>query len=504
MSDERLDDLERRVARLEEALALRRQPVLGEPPPAVGERFDLALAGRTLIGLGGAYLLRAVTDAHVVPPMVGIAAGMAYALAWIVIADRQASGGNRRAAHFDAALATMIAFPIVWEATVRFHVLDAWPAAALAIACATALLAVAARRDLQAVAWMASAGVVVTATGLAYATRTISAPLVSVAAAGAITWWLSERRHWPFVAWLTAIETDLLGVVALVLVLLQAVHDDVPMVIAALLAAFVAYIVVARSSNVQSCATTLIHLTAALILAQRFPIAGAVLPLFVIAGALVVYRSIGPAALMMMLVATGFLGQPGITWGALAVAAAILVVRLPSLAYHAAVYAVAAGAGAGLLLASARVFAGLGPGESPLTPARMVTFAAIVAATVIARQSEARVVLIGNLAFLAIGIAGALVSGTDPGWTASGRTMIIGAAAVALAYLDLRVLVYPLLVAGGIKMLLEDFRTGRPATLFVTLAFYGLVLVIVARLRTRGGLDTPLPDTDRAPEHAQS
>jgi hypothetical protein len=445
-----------------------------------------------------------VTEAQVVPRLVGIAAGMAYALAWMVLADRQASRGNRRAAYFDAALATLIAFPIVWEATVRFHLLDPWPATALTIACAIALLALAARRDLQAVAWMASAGVVVTATGLAYATRTIAAPLVSVAAAGAITWWLSERRHWPFVAWLTAIETDLLGIVALVLVLMQAVRDDVPMVIAALLAAFVAYIAVARSSNVQSCATTLIHLTAALVLAQRFPIAGAVLPLFVIAGALMVYRSIGPAALMMMLVATGFLGQPGLTWGVLAVAAAVLAVRLPTLAYHTAVYAVAAGAGAGLLIASLRVFAGLGPGENPLTPTGIVTFAAIAAATIIARQSEARIVLIGNLALLAIGIAGALVAGTDAGWTASGRTMIIGATAVALAYLDLGILVYPLLIAGGIKMLFEDFRVGRPATLFVTLAVYGLVLVIVARLRTRGGSDTPRPDTDRAPERAQS
>src|SRR5262249_34597038 len=156
-----------------------------------------------------------------VPRMVGIAAGLAYGLAWIVIADRHAARGNRRAAHFDAALAALIAFPIVWEATIRFHTLGLWPATALVMVAALALLALGARGDVQAAVWMASAGVVVTATGLAYETRTIAAPLLGVAATGAITWWLAERRRWPLVAWLTAIETDLLGIVALALVLLQ-------------------------------------------------------------------------------------------------------------------------------------------------------------------------------------------------------------------------------------------------------------------------------------------
>jgi len=48
-------------------------------------------------------------------------------------------------------------------------------------------------------------------------------------------------------------------------------------------------------------------------------------------------------------------------------------------------------------------------------------------------------------------------------------------------------------------MIIEDFRSGRPTTLFVTLAVYGALLVIVARLRTRAGSGTPLPDTDPVP-----
>ena len=456
--------------------------------------------------MGGAYLLRAATDLQVVPRSIGIAVGLAYALSWIVI-------GNRRTAMFNTAIGALIFFPIVWEATVRFHVLDLWLATALVVGGAVTLVVVAARRNLQLIAWMASAGVIASATGLAFETRMVSAPLMSVAIVGAVTWFVAERRGWHIVAWPTAIETNVLGVAAFALVLLQVVHDDVATVIVALLVAFVAYMAVARASYVQS-AAIMLNLVAALVLAQRFPIAGAVLPLAAIAVAFALYRTMSPTALLLMLIGTGFLGNPGILWGALAIGAAILSMRASNavLVYHAVVYAIAAAAGAGLLTSSARVFAGLGPGDDPVTWPRAVTFAAIAAASaIVVHRSEeriARVLLIANAAILAIGLvayAGAELVGGEAARAAAVRTIVVGATAVVLAWLarlphlaDLGMLVYPLLIAGGAKMLIEDFRNGRPTTLFVTLAVYGVLLVIVARLRTRAGSDTPLPDTDPA------
>src|SRR5204863_3885149 len=165
------------------------------------------------------------------------------------------------------------------------------------------------------------------------------------------------------------------------------------------------------TSHVQSGAITIINLVAALILAQRYPMAGALLPLAVVAGAFAMYArsQLSASALLMMLIGTGFLGQPGITWGLLAIAAALLSVRLraPQLAFHAAAYAIAAAAGAGLLTSSARVFAGLGPGENPVTLTRAITFAAIAATTAIAIRSQvhiARLILIANATILAIGV----------------------------------------------------------------------------------------------------
>ena len=52
-------------------------------------------------------------------------------------------------------------------------------------------------------------------------------------------------------------------------------------------------------------------------------------------------------------------------------------------------------------------------------------------------------------------------------------------------------LVYPLLVAGGLKLLLEDLRAGRAATLVVSLAFYGGALILAPRLARRTEKNEP-------------
>ena len=75
---------------------------------------------------------------------------------------------------------------------------------------------------------------------------------------------------------------------------------------------------------------------------------------------------------------------------------------------------------------------------------------------------------------------------------ASLRTAVLSAAAVTLAlssrhwrWPEARWLVYPVLVLVGIKLFLEDFPHGQPATLFVSLAFVGTSLLLVARLLKR-------------------
>jgi len=80
----------------------------------------------------------------------------------------------------------------------------------------------------------------------------------------------------------------------------------------------------------------------------------------------------------------------------------------------------------------------------------------------------------------------------DPGVAAVLRTAVLAALALGLAvaarrgsWPELGWLVYPLVALGGVKLLLQDLREGRPATHVLSLAIYGAVLVLAPRLVKR-------------------
>jgi hypothetical protein len=77
----------------------------------------------------------------------------------------------------------------------------------------------------------------------------------------------------------------------------------------------------------------------------------------------------------------------------------------------------------------------------------------------------------------------------DPAVLAAARSATLAVAAIGAAALGslrddraLRWLVYPLLVLCGLKLLVEDLPNGRPATLFVAFACFGVSLIVAPRL----------------------
>jgi len=73
------------------------------------------------------------------------------------------------------------------------------------------------------------------------------------------------------------------------------------------------------------------------------------------------------------------------------------------------------------------------------------------------------------------------------------RTAILSVSSMTLAlssrykrWPEARWLVYPVLILVAIKLFIEDFPNGQPATLFVALAFVGSALLLVAKLLKRG------------------
>jgi hypothetical protein len=95
---------------------------------------------------------------------------------------------------------------------------------------------------------------------------------------------------------------------------------------------------------------------------------------------------------------------------------------------------------------------------------------------------------------LAEAVCGALavtlgsVLAADPGAQAVARSAVLVALVLGLAWLaprgqpELGWLVYPLVAVGALKLLLQDVRAGRPATLVASLGLYGLLLILLPRL----------------------
>jgi hypothetical protein len=147
----RIDALEKRVHELEHVpavLAHSATPAAAVTRPTAvespsGEQVSSAflVLGKAMLGIAGAYVLRALAEAAVMPRLLIAAIAIAYAMAWLVAASRTPAS-QRFAAALYAATSALILAPMLWELTMRFHVLAPWASAAvlgLLVVAATAL-----------------------------------------------------------------------------------------------------------------------------------------------------------------------------------------------------------------------------------------------------------------------------------------------------------------------------------------------------------------------------
>ena len=92
--EERISALEGRAVQAEESSSPAEAGAASFTDGSAQDRSSgtsaLTLIGQTLLVLGGAFLLRAVTEEGLIPDAAGTALGIGYALFWIVMADRAA------------------------------------------------------------------------------------------------------------------------------------------------------------------------------------------------------------------------------------------------------------------------------------------------------------------------------------------------------------------------------------------------------------------------------
>ena len=152
--ESRLESLERRLDVLEHPLAVHWPHPSAETeatpglaaaaaPTAAQSGSLFPVLGRAMLGIAGAYMLRAVAQTSSLPRLAIASAGIAYAFLWLAWAAR-VRGGPRFTNSLYAGTSALILAPMLWELTLRFKVLPAAIAAGVVLSYALAALALAA------------------------------------------------------------------------------------------------------------------------------------------------------------------------------------------------------------------------------------------------------------------------------------------------------------------------------------------------------------------------
>jgi hypothetical protein len=176
--------------------------------PLAGMPGVLPIVGRALLGLAGAYLLRALVESETLPTGLGIGAGIAYALLWLGWAARSPATERLKTA-LGSLTAVLVLSPLLWEATARFHVMRPSTAAAILLVFAVFGMAISWRKSQLIVSTFATLAALGTAGALLLATHDVLpftflflGVAAAIEASACLDHWLSER-------WLGATAADL-------------------------------------------------------------------------------------------------------------------------------------------------------------------------------------------------------------------------------------------------------------------------------------------------------
>ena len=542
--------LEARVSRMESALpeqTVSLETVLSSAavPPAVltNPVRIMGLLGRTCLILGGATFIRSLVDTGTLPHGWGVALGLAYAITWALLADR---AKHPLDASFHALASILIVYPLIVESTARFGILTPPLAAGLLLAATCLHGAVAWRRDLQPIIWLAT--IVSLGSGLALMSsrRSVEPFLAVFLILGITALWLTQGRRWQGLRWPTALVADL-GVFILIALatwpggIPEAYRGITPgrtMLFAMALALCYLGSFALRMLQQRGKVTTFEVVQTVLVLLLGY---GGALRVALttgsgagLLGAVCSLAAIGSYAaalsfqedrkeirssfrfFMFLGLSLLLLGGPlvlpmaffSLLCGALGLGALLVGLRVqrPVLILQSSIYLVASALAGGLLAWSFRAF--LAPmGVATFLPLPgLLSLAFLVVAVAlfslhrpsgpIMASAHPLILLLGAVAAggigalaIQVGYAVSSAGSADPGLLAAVRTGVLSALAILLAWcgrrspvLELRWLVYPLLVVTALKFLFEDVAVGRPLTLFLGFICYGVTLMLAPRL----------------------
>ncbi len=523
------------------------------PVPDLGDGFlsnAATLTGTVLLIFGGAYLLRAITEQQFVPTAFGIFLGATYALLWLLMAYVVGHDERRSTrALFYGASSIFLALPLLVEASTRFQLLSGRQGiVALTVFCTLSLL-VAGARSLRILGWLVTAGGLVTAFVILKATHSAIPAAIFMILLGLGSLWAVYSWQWKGTQWLGALGANA-GVVVLG-VLSTSEQWSVQPIVSFLLAGalLLTYLVsfairthirdqsAGMFETVQGILTIGIVFGVAVVASRAGQLVLADVGVAsLLLGACAYGLAFTPEtrstrgrdfyfystlALGLVVAGTALVMSPAmaaVAWSLMALVMAWFSGRFGrvALSLQCTFLLLAAGVGSGILTAGLDAFAAdASVSWPPFVPWHLVIALTTVACLFItvAQQSERWGVLAGvpqlivlalsvwevgglMVVYLAPALAGAGSADANPAVLAALRTTVLAASSVTLAlssrhkrWPEARWLVYPVLLLVGVKLLLEDFPNGQPASLFVALALVGSALLLVAKLLSRDTIE---------------
>ena len=551
-SDARLQALEEKVTRLVERVeqlehrhselpalpkAWPLDSQLESPSARAAMSRWVTFLGRSCVVLGGAFLVRALTDARILPGGLGAALGILFAATWLLFSHRAAAVGEPVSAGFHGVVAALIAYPLVLESTTRLGVMSTL-AAAMTLVGFTALLLTVSRRDPM--GWLAWVGVVaclLTTFVLLRATEARAEFIgVLLILATATYFWPGDRSWRRGLPWAPAVILDL--------VILRTVLGVSPpaLFFPLTLAVLSLGLVLSRTAGsrpvgvfevFQTVTGLVIGLAGALRIAREMGHGEGAVAAGVVAASLVTtffaarvvprrgnreqdflfYAALSLALLSFgaALLATG--GWRGALWSLLALVAVLLGRRRHpvSLWSLAALLAMGAAFSSGLSSEIWQAVAGrqaihwvsMAPGSIVVLGLVVLGYVGTVPSPRPAPSSptswaSARVPAAVLLLLGAAGVAG-LILKTSHAFTvdlarlAGARIVVAVVAAFSLALIRRRVarpeltwVAFLALALGGVELVFVELPSGRPLTLLVSFVVYGAGLILVPRLASPG------------------
>ena len=548
----RLETLEQRVYVLEHpaevftSLPAEAPTPLHAPPVAEALPFAqagvFAVLGKALLGIAGAYLLRAVAESGTIPRLAVATVAIVYALLWLVSASRARAGAWFASATYSCTSALILA-PMLWELTLRFNVLPPVAAAGVLSVFVCAATALAWKRNLTSIYWVANVAAAVATLALSIATHTMTPFIAVLLLMVLVSEFAAGRNRELSIRPLVAAAADL-AIWALLFIYSspQSTRGDYPALGAAFLIApgFILFSIYGLSvafktvlkgqkitafETVQAMIAFLLAAASLLYFVPRSgaPFLGALCLVLAASGYAATFTCLDRANdrrnyrvfatwSVALLVAGSWLCLTALILAACLGVAAVTATALgarrnrPTLEFHGLACLLAAAAASGLLNYVYCAMAGALPGAPTPGVCLVAASAVLCYAACKPSQSESWQRQILHLAFasVALGAVAALMVeclmalaafGVHPGvqHLAFIRTLTLCAAALALAFsgahwrrMELTRMGYATLVLVAVKLVFEDLRHGHLEYIAASIFLVALTLIAVPRLTHKG------------------